>query len=145
MILLISVHEQARRELRAILEKEYDFFAKPTQAEAFAFLKERCDEVSMVITELQEAEKYNYAFLRKMNEDERLKAIPVMVTCDGNMDANLQNVAEGKCLEAGAADFVREPFVPETVRNRVKGMIRLRKSTVMLASLERDPLTGLYA
>ena len=145
MIVLISIHEQARRRLREILGKEYDILAMPSIREALAFMEERYQDVFVAITEMQETEKSGYELLHKMQESNRLRAIPVMVVCDRNMDGNLQIRAEGKCLEAGAADFVREPFVPGTVRNRVRGLIRLRESTAMLSILERDPLTGLYA
>ncbi|MBR4733677.1 MAG: EAL domain-containing protein [Lachnospiraceae bacterium] len=145
MILLISIREQARRELREILGKEYDVLALPDAREALKRMEERYEDVSVVITDLLETEKSNYELLHKMQESEKLRDIPVMVVCDRNMDGNLQIQAEGKCLEAGAADFVREPFVPGTVQNRVKGLIRLRESTAMLNILERDPLTGLYA
>lgn len=48
------------------------------------------------------------------------------------------------CFDLGASDFLVKPYNADIVLNRVKSIIRLRESTTMLTTMEKDSLTGLY-
>ena len=78
-------------------------------------------------------------FLKKIGEDTALASIPVIV-----ITANSDEDAELTCLNLGASDFIRKPYNADIVKGRVDNVIKLKESTLMLAAVEHDELTGLY-
>ena len=68
-----------------------------------------------------------------------MASIPVIV-----ITANSDEDAELTCLNLGASDFIRKPYNADIVKGRVDNVIKLKESTLMLAAVEHDELTGLY-
>ncbi len=58
--------------------------------------------------------------------------------CNSDEDAELT------CLNLGSFDFIRKPYNADIVKGRVDNVIKLKESTLMLAAVEHDELTGLY-
>ena len=88
-----------------------------------------------------------------MKRDERLSAIPVIVTTARN-----ERTVEVRAMEMGAADFITKPYNPTIVRCRVKNVMarmenewrkleqaaRERQILEMRHHIEIDALTGVY-
>lgn len=51
---------------------------------------------------------------------------------------------ELKCLGLGAVDFITKPYNARIVKSRIDSVIKLRESSMTLAAIEKDELTGLY-
>ncbi len=143
-VLIVSENEQTIRELQKILDEVFTVSVYLKKEDALEKLRHKLGEVAIVICELAEVERDDYRLIRGMNEDDKLRDVPLVVVGERREESFLDIHAEIKCLELGAADFILKPLVPDIVINRIKSLIRLRESTAMLNILERDSLTGLY-
>ena len=81
------------------------------------------------------------AFARRLRNDERTRAIPIiMLTARG---AEIDKIAG---LESGADDYVTKPFSPRELVARIKAVLRRRspqltEEPVEVAGLRLDPIT----
>ncbi len=76
-------------------------------------------EADLVLLDLQMPGMDGFEVLRKMKQQRRLAAIPVIILT-GTIEAELE--AEG--FLAGATDFVRKPIIPSAIRQRVSRVLR---------------------
>lgn len=144
-ILVVEDNEISREILSTILEKEYVVISAENGQKAIEILSRDCQEIAVVLTDLEMPRMNGLELLARIKESERFRNIPVIVTTSSVNDANNRVAIEEKCLELGASEFILKPFVADVVRNRVRALIRLRESTAMLNFMEKDALTGLYS
>jgi two-component system, chemotaxis family, chemotaxis protein CheY len=106
--------------MRAVMKKTLkasgfnvgNFFDAGNGKEALKVLRQ--DWVDLVITDYNMPDMNGFELLSQIKADEALKAIPVVVvTTEGSQ----QRVRE--FMEAGAADYIRKPFTPEEIRNKL--------------------------
>ena len=110
--ILICDDEPALRELiRASMDDGYEF----AEASDGILALELAREVSpdLVILDLMLPRLSGLEVLARLNEDERLKDVPVLVI-------TAWNETREDVLAAGADDFVTKPFDPEDLRAAVK-------------------------
>ncbi len=143
-ILVVSDSEQTIHELQMILNEGYVVISASDTDGALDRLKDSYREISVVMTELRLCETNGFELIRNMKFDTRFSEIPIVVMSERGVESSEEVRAEVECLDLGASDFIRRPFVPDIVLNRIRGLIRLRESTAMLSIMERDALTGLY-
>ena len=73
------------------------------------------DWVDLVIADHNMPEMDGLALLNEMKKDEMLQAIPVvMISTEGSQE----RVKE--FMEKGAADYIKKPFLPETIRDKLR-------------------------
>lgn len=139
-VLVVEDSDVNRSILVAILENEHDVIEAVNGAEAYELLQENAEDIAVILTDLEMPVCNGYEFISKVRADRKYNSIPIIVTT-----ASSEIHVEVKCLKLGASDFVSKPYNPEVVRHRVRSLIKLRESTAMLNTLEKDSLTGLYS
>jgi CheY-like chemotaxis protein len=113
--ILICDDEPALRELiRASMDDGYEF----AEASDGIIAMELAREVSpdIVILDLMLPRLSGLEVLARLNEDEQLKDVPVLVI-------TAWNETREDVLAAGADDFVAKPFDPEDLRSAVKRLV----------------------
>lgn len=139
-LLLVEDNELNMMMLTAILEDDFTILQAFNGKEALAVLEENARDIALIVTDLQMPEMDGFELLRALQGMRKYDSIPIVVaTASDELETELE------CLELGASDFVAKPYNPAVILNRVKSFVRLRESTIMLDTLEKDSLTGLYA
>ncbi|PHY62198.1 diguanylate cyclase [Shewanella xiamenensis] len=77
---------------------------------------------------------------RQLKADKQLADIPVIFVTGLQHETD-----EDACWDAGGVDFIQKPFNTNTLRNRVKAHLALKRQADLLRSLSYlDGLTGIY-
>lgn len=139
--LLVVDDIQTNREiLKAILGDEYDTLEAADGQEALSIMSHSYDRISAVLLDLGMPVLDGFGVLSRMQEDTRLKQIPVVVTT-----VQAEEASEGKALQLGANDYITKPYSPLIVKQRVHNVINLRETAAMINEMQYDHLTGLYS
>lgn len=138
-ILIVEDNDVNRELLGALLQDEYRIISARDGQEGLELMQEYCEELSLVLLDIFMPVMDGFEFLRRRNEDGRLGAIPVIVTTASELHGD-----EIECLKLGANDFVRKPYDPDVILNRVHNTIRLRETASIVNQLRWDETTGLY-
>ena len=141
--LLVVNDAVTMQELSQILSQSGGIIRAQNGREAMEILEYSYEEVAIVVTELIMPEVNGYDLIQLMKRNKKYREIPVVVAASKEVLQKDEDI-EAKCLELGAEDFIWKPFIPSVITSRVRSLIRLRESTAMLNSLEKDSLTGLY-
>jgi diguanylate cyclase (GGDEF)-like protein len=138
-VLLVDDQEINREALEFILSEDYEVLTAENGAEALAVMRDRADELSLVLLDLMMPVMNGFEVLKVVREEDRLKKIPIIVlTADKS--------AELQALQMGAADFITKPFdTPEIILARVERIIELSEGRHLISSAEHDKLSGLYS
>lgn len=138
-ILIIEDDALNREMLCEILKDKYDILTAENGEIGFEILEKNYKALSVILLDMQMPVCDGTEFLKKIGEDTALTSIPVIV-----ITANSDEDAELTCLNLGASDFIRKPYNADIIKGRVDNVIKLKESTLMLAAVEHDELTGLY-
>jgi CheY-like chemotaxis protein len=113
--ILICDDEPALRELiRASMDDGYEFAEASDGIIAMELAREVRPDI--VILDLMLPRLSGLEVLARMNEDERLKDVPVLVI-------TAWNETREDVLSAGADEFVAKPFDPEDLRSAVNRLV----------------------
>lgn len=125
--------------LSALLEDQYEIITAQNGQIGYQLLAEHYKELSLVLLDVQMPVMNGFEFLKKVREDVLLSTVPIIViTVNDGIDTELL------CLDMGASDFITKPYNSDIIRKRIRNVIRLKESSLTLAAVERDELTGLY-
>lgn len=80
-----------------------------------------------------------YTFLDRVKKDAELSLIPVIVTTQGDSEAD-----EVAALAHGTTDFVPKPYRSQVILHWVASLIKLRETAAMVNQFRYDRLIGLY-
>ncbi len=84
-------------------------------AEALKALKEQ--KVDLILTDINMPNMDGLEFLRNLKNDDGLKTVPViMVSTEGSQNKVLEAV------QLGAAGYVRKPFTPDQIKDKLSGL-----------------------
>ena len=119
-----------------ILRDQYEILEAENGKEAFDVLEKKSECIALIILDLIMPVMDGYEFLKRFQEKEAYRYIPIIVSTASDSVEN-----ESKCLELGAWDFISKTFHPDIIRFRVSNAID--KSKVRF--LEYDALTGIYS
>lgn len=137
--ILIVEDEFINREiLKNILCHDYDLLTAEDGKTALEILKEKQEDISLVLLDLILPEMSGMEILGQMKSDTNLNNIPVIVlTSDKGQEV--------ECLDLGASDFISKPY-PNTniILARIHRVIELYEDRRIIKYTERDPLTKLY-
>ncbi|MBO7702190.1 MAG: EAL domain-containing protein [Eggerthellaceae bacterium] len=139
LVLIVDDQEINRDALEVTLEDEYDLVFASNGKEALEQMYEHEAYLSIVMLDLMMPVMSGFEVLEHVQNDERLKAIPIIVlTAEKN--------AELEALQLGAADFITKPFdMPEIILARLARIIELSEGRQLISAAEHDRLTGLYS
>jgi DNA-binding response OmpR family regulator len=113
--ILICDDEPALRELiRASMDDGYEFAEASDGIVAMELAREVSPDI--VILDLMLPRLSGLEVLARMNEDEQLKDVPVLVI-------TAWNETREDVLSAGADEFVAKPFDPEDLRSAVNRLV----------------------
>jgi len=70
--------------------------------------------VDVILTDINMPQMNGEEFVRRLSEDEILRAIPVIVVSTDGTDMRMQQM-----LQLGAKAYVKKPFLPETLRGKL--------------------------
>lgn len=119
-ILIVDDVDMNRGMLTEILEEEYPIATAENGKQALETLRERFDEIAVVLLDLVMPEMDGFAVLEVMKQKTWLEKIPVLViTGEGSVEV------EEKCFSCGVSDFIRKPFDNTLVKKRVKNIADL--------------------
>lgn len=145
-ILIVEDEEESRKSLTEILSPYYEVIVTENGQEALEVLNRSYKDIAVVMTDLQMPVMDGYELIRQMKRTRQYSNIPVIVsTTTLVLNSDKKEEIQTICLELGASDFVLKPFNHQIVLKRIRSIIRLKESTTILYTLEKDSLTGLYA
>lgn len=139
-ILVVEDNEINRMTLRVLLSPQYQVLEAENGQEALDILKEKKEDISLILLDSTMPVMDGYAFLSIAKRDPALSTIPVIMTAQSDSDAD-----EAAALAHGAEDFVAKPYKAEIPLNRVSSIIRFRETAAMINQFRFDRLTGLYS
>ena len=151
VMLIVDDAKMHRAILAQFFKAEYELLEAADGSQMMALLAEKT--VDMILLDLVMPGADGFGLLARLEHDERLSAIPVIVTT-----AQSERAVEVRAMEMGAADFITKPYNPTIVRCRVKNVMarmenewrkleqaaRERQILEMRHYLETDALTGAY-
>ena len=137
--ILIADDVEANRELLGdLLQEDYNIFTAADGVQALDVLQKHRDEIALVILDLYMPNMTGREVLARMQVDEHLSAIPVIVL-------TVDEQAELECLRMGAMDFIPKPYPDiEIVKARIAKCIELPENRALIRHTQRDKLTGLF-
>lgn len=138
-MLIVEDNEINREILKATLEDDYDVIEAVNGEEGLQLLSQYYKEISIILLDVVMPVCDGFEFLTRQKSDSLLASVPVIVTTGNNSQED-----ELKCLGLGAVDFITKPYNARIVKSRIDSVIKLRESSMTLAAIEKDELTGLY-
>ncbi len=119
-ILVVDDDESVCALICSLMESEYDMKVCNLGKEAHSAAKEFTPDLIMLDIHLQDAN--GFAVMQELKEDELTSQIPVLLLTGDN-----DTVTEENGFKSGAADYIRKPFVPDVLKQRVKRIIALHR------------------
>ena len=138
-VLIVEDNEINREILKVTLEDDYDVLEAVNGEEGLNILSQYYKDISLILLDVVMPVCDGFEFLSRQKSDSLLASIPVIVTTGNNSQED-----ELKCLSLGAVDFITKPYNALIVKSRIDSVIKLRESSMTLAAIEKDELTGLY-
>ena len=133
-ILFIGNSTKDAKLLSKILAENFDVICAEDEDNAITIINDISQKISVAIVYIKTA----LSFLKKIRNTPLLESFPVLITTD------IPNTTlEDELLELDAIDFLRKPFNPRRVINRVKTAVKLADANKAIRELEHDELTGL--
>ena len=138
-VLIVEDNEINREILKETLEDDYDVLEAVNGEEGLNILSQYYKDISLILLDVVMPVCDGFEFLSRQKSDSLLASVPVIVTTGTNSQED-----ELKCLGLGAVDFITKPYNVRIVKSRIDSVIKLRESSMTLAAIEKDELTGLY-
>lgn len=140
---ILVVDDQAinRQLLMKILDSHYHCIEAENGQEGLKQLKQHQGHIAAVLTDIRMPVMDGYAFVRAIRQDSaKIPDMPVLVITEVDLDQ-----AEEKALACGANDVLSKPYKPGIILKRLDNLIALRENTILLNTVKRDALTGVFA
>ena len=138
-ILIVEDNDINREILKETLKDDYEVLEAINGEEGLQILSQNYKDISIILLDVVMPVCDGFEFLSRQKSDSLLASVPVIVTTGNNSQED-----ELKCLSLGAVDFITKPYNARIVKSRIDSVIKLRESSMTLAAIERDELTGLY-
>lgn len=139
-ILVVEDSIANRLTLCKILSQEYETLEAAHGQEALEILNRESLGVALILLDLRMPVMDGYTLLEKLQADQILSAIPVIVVTQSGGEED-----EVEALTRGAMDFITKPYKPGVVLHRAANIISLRETAALVNQMENDRLTGLYS
>ena len=119
-LLVVDDDEAVCALIQSIMEPSYDIRVCYSGAEAQEAAREF--KPDLILLDIYLADGNGVTIMQEMKKDEQISDIPVLLVTGDNDDAT-----EEDGLKRGASDYIRKPFVPEVLKQRVKRIIDLNR------------------
>ena len=150
VMLVVDDVLSSRMILAEMFKNEFEIAQASNGVEAWKYIEANSDKISIVLLDLIMPVMNGYEVLKKIRNNERTKALPVIVTSQGDEDS------EQKAFDLNADDFLKKPYNANIMRHRVRNVVahsviqkleQEKTLTKKLLEIERqahsDFLTGL--
>ncbi len=108
--------------VEGVLKKEYELFLVGSGEEALECLRKQ--SVDLVLLDLHMPKMNGFETIERIRQLENNQDVPVIfLTADSDADSEITG------LNMGAMDFIKKPFVPEVMCNRIKHVLQLEELT----------------
>jgi putative two-component system response regulator len=111
-ILLVDDDPTNLHFLKEVLKDDYKIYAAPSGERALKFLAK--NEPDIILLDIEMPIMNGYEVIRKIKEQQRLKAIPIIF-----LTAQEGREKEQEAFDLGAVDYILKPITPGIVRSRV--------------------------
>ncbi len=138
-ILLVEGNEANRSILRNLLQPEYSLMYADNGQDAIALLMREYRFITAVLLSITPPSVDGLDVLEKMQKNPVLSQIPVVV-----ISGSTDKAAEKRALALGATDYITKPFDQEIILRRIHNFIRLRETSSITNTFQRDRLTGMW-
>lgn len=106
--------------VESVLKEQYKLILVKTGEKALAYLAK--NPVDLVLLDIQMPDMDGFETCEKIKELRLNRNVPVIfLTADADVDNEI------KGLEMGAVDFIKKPFIPEVMLNRIHRVIQLEE------------------
>lgn len=117
-ILVVDDSTTNLKFVESVLKDSYRLILVKSGAQALRYLEK--NPVSLVLLDVLMPEMDGYETFNRINELELNKDVPVVfITADMDVESEIKGLA------MGAKDFIRKPFVPEVMKNRIENILQL--------------------
>ena len=150
VMLVVDDVLSSRMILAEMFKKEFEIAQAANGVEAWKYIEANYEKINIVLLDLVMPIMNGYEVLKKIRNDERTRALPVIVTSQGDEDS------EQKAFDLSADDFIKKPYNANIMRHRVRNVVahsfvkkleQEKTLTKKLLDIERqahsDFLTGL--
>jgi len=123
--------------MREILNPDYEILSADSGSTALEVAVEQLPD--LILLDVATAGMDGFEACKRLKRERRTEEIPVLFVSNLKQDG-----LEARGLEAGASDFISEPFSPELIKTRVKNHLELKRQRDVLRGFSYlDGLTGL--
>lgn len=119
-ILIVEDVELNREMLRDILGDSYLVEMAGDGEQAIEKVRENNNQIAAMLLDLQMPKMDGFAVIEEMKKQGWMNKIPILII-SGESSVEIEN----KCFNLGVSDFIRKPFDPSIVKNRVKNTVDL--------------------
>ncbi len=119
-ILIVDDAELNRDLLESILEHEYDIEKTEDGEKAIELLREKHEEIDALLLDLYMPKMDGFGVLNEMKNNGWTDKIPVLIIT-GEHSTEIEN----NCFKMGVSDFIRKPFEPTVIKNRIQNIVDL--------------------
>jgi len=124
--------------LGEILRKDYALSMAKSGEQALSMMNKLSPD--LVLLDVKMPGMDGYETFKRMKEDPMLSEVPVVF-----LTADTENDSEVKGLRLGACDFIKKPYEPDIMIQRIERVIsQEEKNKKIRESALKDPLTGLW-
>ena len=119
-ILVVDDSAANLKFVESVLKEQYKLILVKTGEKALAYLAK--NPVDLVLLDIQMPDMDGFETCEKIKELRLNRNVPVIfLTADADVDNEI------KGLEMGAVDFIKKPFIPEVMLNRIHRVIQLEE------------------
>ena len=127
-ILVVDDDPMNRKVAQKLLNKKYLVETAASGKEAMEMLLSGGKHIDLILLDIHMPDEDGFDVIRKLKADSKLKDIPVIfLTADDDQNAETEG------FKAGAMDFIRKPFIPDIMLQRVGRMLELHRLQTSLA------------
>lgn len=121
-----------------VLKDKYTLSMAKSASQALKMMEK--NKPDLLLLDIKMPVMDGYQMMETVRKDPRFVNIPVIF-----LTADNENGSESKCLQMGASDFIRKPFVPEVMLSRIERvLVQEEKNNEIRMLAYKDPLTGLW-
>lgn len=112
--------------VESVLKDSYKLILVKSGEKALQYLE--TNQVDLILLDLLMPDLDGLQVYERIQTMEQARKIPVII-----LTANADVENEIRCLKLGVADFIRKPFVPEVMKNRIDRTLQLEELTNKLS------------
>ncbi len=117
VMLVVDDVESSRVILSEMFKSEFEIAQAANGVEAWKYIEANYEKISIVLLDLIMPVMNGFEVLKKIRNDPRTKALPVIVTSQGDEDS------EQKAFDLNADDFLQKPYNANIMRHRVRNVV----------------------